>query len=347
MKVTKDIGMPYSPRAFTLVELLVVIAIIGILVGLLLPAVQAAREAARRMQCSNNLKQMGLAMHNYHDASRVLPAGIMANNGPTSLTPSDPDGPGRAACDAITTWGTAILPYVEQSSLYNLNNSGLPNWHVANQKVVSTVLSFYLCPSDPKPTTTLARSPSGCYNRNPAGSDLVFKGSYKGVAGKYANLGNVSGTTLFWDFNNFFRPGFLPGFDPASAGALHLVGLGAGPESIGSITDGTSNTYLVGEYATRTAPEWSAEPTGGQIFMALGSASPYPQCIGLADYNACVAALGGSLTNRCRRAFASMHTGGMQFVYCDGHVSFVSSNIDAGVFQTLATVRGGEVVSVE
>lgn len=228
----KEISLSWHRRGFTLVELLVVIAIIGVLVGLLLPAVQAAREAARRMQCSNNLKQAGLAMHNYHDVARVLPAGIMANRGPTSLTPNDPDGPGHAACDAISTWGTAILPYMEQSNLYSLNNSSLPNWHVSNQRVVSTALPMYSCPSDPNANRMLARSPSGCFNGNPAGSDLVFIGSYKGVAGKYANLWNSSGTTLFWDFNNFFRPGFLPSFDPASAGALNFGWIDSGARII-------------------------------------------------------------------------------------------------------------------
>jgi prepilin-type N-terminal cleavage/methylation domain-containing protein/prepilin-type processing-associated H-X9-DG protein len=131
--------------AFTLVELLVVIAIIGILVALLLPAVQAAREAARRMQCTNHLKQLMLAMHNYHDALKQFPPSYVIQPGGGGLNGSpDPEtrdaGPGWA-------WGTLLLPYIEQQTLYDQFNLQRPCWDSVNAAAVQTPLGFMLCPS--------------------------------------------------------------------------------------------------------------------------------------------------------------------------------------------------------
>jgi prepilin-type N-terminal cleavage/methylation domain-containing protein len=120
---------------FTLVELLVVIAIIGILVSLLLPAVQAAREAGRRAQCQNNLKQMGLAIHNYHDTQKFIPAGFVAN----AAYPSTANGWG---------WSTLILPFMEQNNLYLSINLTLPIENSANAAAIATLLPAYQCPSD-------------------------------------------------------------------------------------------------------------------------------------------------------------------------------------------------------
>ena len=120
-------------RAFTLIELLVVIAIIGVLIALLLPAVQAAREAARRMSCTNNLKQIGIAMHNYHDAHGRLPIGYTFTPGYT-----------RGGFG----WGAMILPGVEQGPLFDAANFSLPLWHDANTTLATTTIGFYLCPSD-------------------------------------------------------------------------------------------------------------------------------------------------------------------------------------------------------
>ena len=133
---------------FTLIELLVVIAIIGALVALLLPAVQMAREAARRTQCSNNLKQMGLALHGYHDAHLQFPAGYY------SFETRDGSGPSAAAIDPLTWdaapgwgWGTMLLPYLEQGPLAESLNYQLPLWDPANAAGVETTLTVFLCPS--------------------------------------------------------------------------------------------------------------------------------------------------------------------------------------------------------
>jgi prepilin-type N-terminal cleavage/methylation domain-containing protein/prepilin-type processing-associated H-X9-DG protein len=120
-------------RGFTLIELLVVIAIIGVLIALLLPAVQAAREAARRMSCTNNLKQVGIALHGYHDAHGTLPMGYSYRTGYTQ------GGFG---------WGTAILPYVEAKPIFDAANFRLPLWNDVNTTVGRAVIIFYLCPSD-------------------------------------------------------------------------------------------------------------------------------------------------------------------------------------------------------
>ena len=122
---------------FTLVELLVVIAIIGILIALLLPAVQAAREAARRMQCSNNLKQIGLALHNYHSAFDSLPQG----SGGVTYKPE---------YKVMATWGAAILPFLEQQALFDLFNFNVDMRHADNTQAVTTPVPTYMCPSDNK-----------------------------------------------------------------------------------------------------------------------------------------------------------------------------------------------------
>jgi len=142
-------------RAFTLVELLVVIAIIGILIALLLPAVQAAREAARRSQCTNNLKQIGLALHNYHDAKNVLPFGT---NGCCS-------GPGAP-------WSGSILPYMEQGALYDQVDWGLLSTDPVNLPLFQTVIPGYVCPSDPESSRPVRNSTP--YNQNPSPSMALW-----------------------------------------------------------------------------------------------------------------------------------------------------------------------------
>jgi prepilin-type N-terminal cleavage/methylation domain-containing protein len=128
-------------RGFTLIELLVVIAIIAILIALLLPAVQQAREAARQSQCKNNLKQIGLALHNYHDVFNMFPASYLVDYNHPERDEETLDGPSGWA------WGTMLLPYLDQAPLYNAFEIHLPAWHPNNAVAVQTPLEVFLCPS--------------------------------------------------------------------------------------------------------------------------------------------------------------------------------------------------------
>lgn len=142
-------GKENAVRGFTLIELLVVIAIIGVLVALLLPAVQAAREAARRAQCTNNLKQIGLASHNYESSNGCFPAGYQSWKGSGFRDDQTGDwGPGWG-------WLAALLPGVEQVTLYNAANLNMPCWHAANTTAALTSINIYLCPSAANPSLTV------------------------------------------------------------------------------------------------------------------------------------------------------------------------------------------------
>src|SRR5262249_12880249 len=141
-------------RGFTLIELLVVIAIIAVLIALLLPAVQSAREAARRATCVNNLKQIGLALHNYHDQMNTFQPGYVSSINPTVVDPCNFDQEMQNGVDLGTgwAWGSMILPQLEQQPLYNSINSSLSVAYSANDTVSLTPVSIYLCPSDPGPS---------------------------------------------------------------------------------------------------------------------------------------------------------------------------------------------------
>jgi prepilin-type N-terminal cleavage/methylation domain-containing protein len=188
-------------RAFTLIELLVVIAIIAILIALLLPAVQQAREAARRTQCRNNLHQIGLALHNYHDTHRVFPAGTITDVLPGGATTDGPE----------VRWATQVLPFLDETALYNAYNMSQDAHTGANTTVAYSVLAQYLCPSD----------------SSPSGNTTFAEGSYDG------NSGTSYGCTRD------------PGCSMARRGPLYSYSA----VRIRDIRDGTSNTTAVGEAA--------------------------------------------------------------------------------------------------
>lgn len=321
--------------AFTLVELLVVIAIIGILVGLLLPAVQAAREAARRMQCSNNAKQMGLAFHNYETATRSLPINYAKRN----QAPYGNDGPGIA--NSGRSWMQMILPYIEKGSLYNnidfsagLTAVGPATSLVQNRIVAATVVPTYLCPSDDSNEGGLLNNRSDVNNPDPIGRWAVT--SYKACAGSNWNAGTL------WSWSNTGATG-VGGKNAGSSDGLNLgngvicsnQGNGNYPTKLKDILDGTSNTFVVGE----AMPGWSQwnwwyNPNACTATCAipLNRVLKVPKSIGDWPNN---------------YGFASRHTGGGNFALADGSVRFISENTDTATYRAYATISSGEILAQE
>ncbi len=312
---------------FTLVELLVVIAIIGILVGLLLPAVQAAREAARRMQCSNNLKQFGLAMQTYHDTNKTFPSGYTvelippATIGTTSMM--------SLANQSHWSWGAFILPYIEQTALYNNLGVGSRTLHSnlttpATLAMLQTPLPTFVCPSDPGPALNnfdqrLADNPADAnaawYNRHVTsnGTDRIpiAKSNYVMVA-----CSSVSTTPPVW-----------PQYGPATG-----MGWLNSRCRIAEVTDGTSNTVIVGERAFRFANlnVGAGNALGFSSTVCTQGTSAGIKAAGMCVLGLAYNGINFSTTNRVHqpRGFHSNHVGGAQFVFVDGSVHFISQNID-------------------
>jgi prepilin-type N-terminal cleavage/methylation domain-containing protein/prepilin-type processing-associated H-X9-DG protein len=332
------------PRTgFTLIELLVVIAIIAVLIGLLLPAVQAAREAARRAQCINNLKQIGLAMFNYESANLAFPPGGMYGaNDPCSVAA------GSCLRCNLLGWGVAILPFFEQAPLFNSYNSSLHNWDPVNVTVLATKLNSQSCPSDPGAADYIPSFAIG----SPSPYVNLSNSSYKGVSGRYAytyGTGGVITSMLFWDYGSYVQ--LEQPMEPASKGMLTASGVGGvGTTKIADVTDGTSNTLMVGEYATTDdiaagGSSFRADWGASWGYLSLSSAGSSSLVRGIPSYAKCINGLGSGPL--CRRAFASFHPGGMNFVMSDGHVKFIAQYVNVNTYLSLATLAGGEVVSAD
>ncbi len=230
-------------RGFTLLELLVVIAIIAVLIALLLPAVQSAREAARRAGCVNNLKQIGLALLNYEQAMGVFPPGYISAVDRTILNACDQDAENAASVDLGTgwAWGSLILPYLEQQPVYNSINFSLSVAYRQNDTVSLTPLSVYLCPSDFGPSTIPVYSDPpdpaqpGTYDASHI-VDTLSRGNYVGMYG----IGELCANSGANDVPNNNGTG-----DPLGQHAGIFYRNSA--TKIAAITDGTSNTIAVGE----------------------------------------------------------------------------------------------------
>ena len=313
-------------KAFTLVELLVVIAIIGILIALLLPAVQAAREAARRMSCSNNLKQIALAVHNYQAATRSFPPGNIIKQagvctGGTSFESDDG-----------TCWSISILPYLEQEALFDNYDFGSYNESEPNQLVRETSVPAYVCPSDHAAgkLAVPARGPAAEY----LGNVPYMPGSYRGVSGRS-------------DGYRYLDSGEITTYPDAWRGPIHTVGVyGFSTESVDTITDGTTNTLLVGESTTKTNRGFRTFWAYSYSFYTMSAATTDQPRIFHADYDRCLDEGGDGREKPCQRGWGSFHSGGVNFALCDGSVRFLSDTIDMQLFAELSTVTGGEVANV-
>ena len=338
--------MNVKRRGFTLIELLVVIAIIAVLIGLLLPAVQAAREAARRMQCTNNMKQIGLAIHNYHSAFDVLPPvggiDINGNTGGSGLVPQ------------TASVHMRLLNYLEHVDVYNAYNfklgdvlagSSVP----ANTTVMSTAIAGYLCPSDANPGST----------------------------------GNLVGgfTTPITCVNYAINAG---GNRQNSGGAVNGVAWWLGGNSsygnrvnLAAITDGTSNTAAFSEWVK--GKSGALAPGNNLVYMISGYANGGAQ----GDYNACLAATAPLWDNKgeywtlqdtgrggpyyhvmtpnkrgCAVGAAfgnadsfigpgSFHPGGSNMLVMDGSVRFLKDTVTVPIWNALGSRAGGEVISAD
>ncbi len=295
---------------FTLVELLVVIAIIGILIALLLPAVQAAREAARRMQCSNNLKQIGLALHNYHTALRSFPPGGLASNEMSFLV--------------------FILPYLEQKPLYDQFNFDAGPYVLSGATTNGraehgqNAIAPYLCPSCPDLRSNL--SESGNYSErmpdNANGTD-PYTTHYQGVMGPVGT--NPFNGTQYRVLNRSHHWG-----GQAQQGVL----FNNRSVRIRDVTDGTSNTFAVGEIS------WKGYGKFRSWIRGASSASKEAQG---ACKNAAEPINAGAVYGRFNDAgFGSRHPGGTQFLMVDGSTHFVSETIDYDIYLATASRDGGE-----
>ncbi|MDZ4685978.1 MAG: DUF1559 domain-containing protein [Planctomycetaceae bacterium] len=321
-------------RGFTLIELLVVIAIIAILIALLLPAVQQAREAARRTQCRNNLKQLGLAIHNYHDNHRVFP---------------------YAWGSVQETWSALILPYMDQAPLYNTlvwDRTPTDNWSTItstsptwpNKVACGVQVPALRCPSLPLPESF---NNSGIPDRRPA--------SYRVVTGSLIASDDNSTRPAPYNVAPYTSLEFSPARDPGVNGIM----VGAGSTGMRDITDGTTNTVMVGE--SYTDPNYSKDGQGMDYWNFF-----IPQ-IWDNGTNRCWSAGNGSGTEHTEAAgstlvrinsrlnpavhgvlmevgFGSYHVGGAFFTMGDGSVKFLSDSIDANLYQALGSRNGGEVV---
>jgi prepilin-type N-terminal cleavage/methylation domain-containing protein/prepilin-type processing-associated H-X9-DG protein len=297
-----------SPRAghirgFTLVELLVVIAIIGILLGLLLPAVQAARAAARRTQCANNLKQLGLAIQSYHDQHKRFPPGARLHRQPE--LPS-------------ISWRVLILPFMEESSVYNQiqpsRDGGAASWQAQSLAIPS-----YICPSMPAAEDNAL---------------LLRHAHYSGVGGaarnnKWIDLEDVSCGDVF--INGVFFP--------------------ESKTRIAKIEDGTSHTLAIGErtYIFRDwmfGAEWFGEPPE-LICTGASNNVRFPINADVAQFGYYKHDMSAPMSERKIPLndlwFGSLHSGGAHFSFADGSVHMLPDTIDFTVFEDLSTIAGSEV----
>ena len=302
---------PRRQRGFTLIELLVTIAIIAVLIALLLPAVQQAREAARRSQCKNNLKQIGLAIQNYYDVYSRLPIGVQRMGGasPVAVTVSG------------YTWFRRILPYIEQGAIYNKYDQNANYSSVEpNRSLSQTLIPMMRCPSD---------NASAFFNQIPQYNYLANAGN--------TNIGKLTANGATYSAGPF-------SFSPTQEGTA---------ASFAQITDGLSNTILVGEIRVgATSPDYRGLLQYGMQACLSGNLPPNTPIADFVPPGQCVtstdlpcAEVSTASDYRHQMTLRSRHTGGAHAALCDGSVRFLGNNIDLTLIRGLSTMAGGEVQS--
>ncbi|OJW20211.1 MAG: prepilin-type N-terminal cleavage/methylation domain-containing protein [Planctomycetales bacterium 71-10] len=353
-------------RAFTLIELLVVIAIIAVLIALLLPAVQAAREAARRAQCTNNLKQLGLAMHNYHSTVGSFPTGNIRGVGQV-LAPADPTPCGTNVFSSCqnTPWFCLMLPYIEQGALGNAYNyqigaegpetGSIPMGIFVNNTVSLTKLSTFQCPSDR----------INQWQVSPDFVPVAAVNALKFTKGNYA----ASWGNLHWGQDT--QAGYSPMVDPVTGGLPNHMKSAFGFEttSVASVTDGTSNTVFAAEILQGATFDlrgmmWSTIPGGGSFMARLAPNNPtdyyrlpvnppnggdflnqIPLCVSEPVQG--LPCAGGAGDKRAFAGARSRHAGGVNAMMGDGSVRFVKNSVSMPVWLGLNSISGGEIVSAD
>jgi prepilin-type N-terminal cleavage/methylation domain-containing protein len=323
--------------AFTLIELLVVIAIIAVLIGLLLPAVQKVREASARTHCLNNLKQMGLALHNYHDAHQTFPPGFLAQ------APAQPGEPMANQANNYTPgWSVfaLMLPYVEQGNLAARIDYALPILHPTNRAARETLVPLYACPSDTAPRlidltdsgpTTWAAPNTYTYSAPTTPLTVLGQASVSSYA---ACLG-----TQGYEEQPF-------------TGVFHRNSR----VRVADITDGTSNTVGIGERTSRFSPNswvgpvWQQETVYAETAPRYNPAQPSFQCRATPTavlVHVRITSLQPNHPDNSPGSFFSSHHGGAQFLNMDGSCRFISSSVAVENYRALCSRNGGEVVTAD
>jgi prepilin-type N-terminal cleavage/methylation domain-containing protein/prepilin-type processing-associated H-X9-DG protein len=366
------------PRGFTLIELLVVIAIIAVLIALLLPAVQAAREAARRAQCTNNLKQIGLAIHNYHTANNTFPQGTSASN--NNLNPKD--GPGIACADWMG-WSAQglMLNYLEQAPLYNAINFNFDpiSWpsYPFNATASNTKIASFLCPSDGRAgtqyinnyyasegTTTMAASDTSS-NANKTSTTCggtpapgIF---YYGIAYGIQNITDGSSNTVAFSealvgTGGTTRVAFADGVNIATGTAYpdvwQTVPLGQSPPGAvtGAILQTCSTSFATAAnnngLSTNRGSYWAWGAEAQSLFNTI-----VPPSSTQFQWSTCrfgCQGCGPVSSDHSNIANAnSNHPGGANVLMADGHVQFIKSSLSIQIWWSLGTKANGEVISAD
>ena len=312
----RALGTPSRPRGFTLIELLVVIAIIAVLVALLLPAVQQAREAARRSQCKNNLKQLGLAVQNYHDLFKMFPFGFDARE---------------------TLWHAQILNQIDQAPLFKTliwDENGLGNWDAVgspNLKACETVIGVFRCPTMSRPE-----------HDNNQGIPGRVPNSYRGCAG----------SNVYSDDASTIPAGVPVGAKSLEESPLDGMMYGCSSIRINDVKDGTSNTIFFGESYNDAYTKDNQE----MDYWQMGSPQSggwNPGGIGGTEYSEGLGSTGPKMNSRLdpsingvlmEMSFGSYHTGGAHFGMTDGSVRLISQNVDLKTYRGLGSRSGKELL---